>query len=315
MRFIPTGANLRAAGWRGLKARQRSEPGIRREVVLRWSLRLAALTSALLLLFLSGALVGSLLVRGQRQPAASSDGAATLLAESFAERFALSYATYDSADWAGYSARLDGYGSRLGDGLWNGSGKQVAVAVVVDGSARRSDGVRVVRAAVEVESTPTTQGATPVTRWLELAVPVVSNGTEVTVVGKPALLPAPALAAPPVAKQRVDDAALEQSLHDDLAAFFRAYASGDSSELAYFTAPGVRLSGLGGEVQLQQLSGLVIEQDGQQGSRVADCEVVWHDQTTGAALEQSYRLQLVPVGGQWHVAAVDAAGRGAASGA
>ncbi len=139
-------------------------------------------------------------------------------------------------------------------------------------------------------------------RWRYLAVTVVADQGGLVVAGEPALVPAPGRASWQNGSAAADDedATLSDQLRPSLAAFFTAYARSDQGALAYYAAPGARLSGLGGTVQLGELRGLVVAQ-GLADRRTALASVRWRDPGSGAGLEQRYRLALVRLNGKWLV--------------
>jgi hypothetical protein len=214
-------------------------------------------------------------------------------AEAFAGRFALAYLSFDSAHPDTRRLALQAYlapGSdpELG---WDGQGRQTAVAALPSGIAVLDGGQALIQVAVQVDGG----------RWVYLAVQVFADGDRLAVVGMPALLPPPGLAdAQSSAAMADQDPKLSGQLRPYLAAFLRAYAQSNQTELAYYSAPGIQLAGLGGQVAFASLVSLSVEQSSG-SSRTAVVGVRWHDQASGAGLTQRYRLRLVEAGGKWLV--------------
>ncbi len=289
-----------------------------RERLTRWLFRTFFVAALAVALFLAGALVGTLLA-GSPGPSTGTGGSGAAnreQVEGFAQAFAFSYASYDSADQTGYAERMKRFGdSSLADGLWSGQGQQRAVATFVGGYTQRSDGIRVVTVAVLVDSTPADAPApaagkptpAPTRRWLYIAVPVAVQGSQVAVVDKPAQVPAPALLAPQGASAVEEDTALETSLQSTLEAFFKAYCAGDGTQLSYLSLPEHPIAGLDGTLTLKSVDKVVIP-TGKSNTRTALVKASFQDHTTGAVLQQSYQLTMTQVAGQWRIASISAGG-------
>jgi hypothetical protein len=268
------------------------------EAWLRNGLRaLFAAVAVVLLLLGARDVVRPFLAGSPAGPApAASAGYPREAAEAFAVRFALAYLTYDGAHQDAHRQALQAYLATGGDPMlgWDGQGRQSAGAAVPSGITVRDAGHALVRVAVLVDSG----------RWISLAVPVVADGDRLAVGGPPALVPAPALAgASSPAAVPDQDPTLSGQLRPYLAAFLRAYAQSSQTELAYYSAPGVAIAGLGGQVSFGSLASLSVEQSS--GSvRSAVASVRWQDTGSGAGLTQRYRLQLVEAGGKWLVGEV-----------
>lgn len=219
-------------------------------------------------------------------------------AQAFAARFALAYLTFDAAHPEQRRLALEQYiAADSGSADWDGQGKQTAVQALPSGVDARDGAHAVVTVAVLVDGG----------RWVYLDVPVVADGPRLAVSGTPILLPPPAVAvAAPLADVVDQDPGLSSQLLPYLTAFMRVYAASSQAELAYYAAPGVDLSGLGGQVTLAGIDALSVEQpSGTERSVVA--VVGWTDPANGATLTQRYRLRLLQADGKWLVEDVGAA--------
>jgi Conjugative transposon protein TcpC len=219
-------------------------------------------------------------------------------AEAFAARFAMAYLTFDGAHPDVRQRALAAYLIDGGDpGLgWDGNGKQTALEGVPAGIQVESANRALVTVAVLVDQQ----------RWIYLAVPVVSDQGGLAVAAAPALVPPPGRASwqqPSNTTSDDQDSTLSSQLRPSLTAFFRAYAASRASELAYYAAPGAEIQGLGGEVELGELSDLSVMQGGSD-ERDAVATVRWLDRHSGASLSESYRLRLAQVDGKWLVGQV-----------
>ena len=96
---------------------------------------------------------------------------------------------------------------------------------------------------------------------MELGVPVAATGSGVVVSGEPAWLPAPPQISPSAAPRGSDQVAQSQ-LMNELPAFFRAYAGGDSAALNRFLVRGASVTGLGGAVTFDSISALHVPPGG-----------------------------------------------------
>lgn len=234
-------------------------------------------------------------VRGAASPTSQTFPMAAV--DAVATRFSLAYFTYDPARPDQRAQSLSAFlpaGADMTVG-WNGQGSEQALAAVVAGSQQLDDDRALVTVATEV-----TGG-----RWLYVQVPLSAHAGNVTVTGPPAAIPAPgpSSAAPPQAPAQ--DAELTGQLQSALAAFFATYAG--SGDLAYYTPPGVHLSGLGGALNFTQLESAEVYA-GTGDRRSATATVEWTDPVTRASMVQLYQLQLIAVAGRWYVASVSAAG-------
>ena len=150
---------------------------------------------------------------------------------------------------------------------------------------------------------------------MELGVPVAATGGGLVVSGEPAWLPAPPQASPPPAPRGSDQVAQSQ-LMNELPAFFRAYASGDSAALNTFGVHGVSLAGLGGAVTFDQISALHVPPGG--ATRQITVTVIWQlselpgsaaagNQGVTSKLEMTYGMSVVDLqGGKWYVKEIGA---------
>jgi Conjugative transposon protein TcpC len=150
---------------------------------------------------------------------------------------------------------------------------------------------------------------------MELGVPVAATGSGLVISTEPAWLPAPPQASPPPAPRGSDQVAQSQ-LMNELPAFFRAYASGDSAALNGFLVHGASVAGLGGAVTFDQISALHVPPGG--ATRQITVTVIWQiseppgSVTTGnqgvtSKLEMSYGVSVVDLqGGKWYVKGIGA---------
>ena len=149
---------------------------------------------------------------------------------------------------------------------------------------------------------------------LELGVPIAATGSGVVVSGEPAWLPAPPQISPPAASRGTDRVAQSQ-LMNELPAFFRAYANGDSAALNGFLVRGVSVTGLGGAVTFDSISALHVPPGG--ATRQITVTVIWQlpEQPGSAAgnlgmaskLEMAYGMSVVDLqSGKWYVKEIGA---------
>lgn len=150
---------------------------------------------------------------------------------------------------------------------------------------------------------------------MELGVPVAVSGGGFVVSGEPAWLPAPPQAQLPAAAPGGSDPAARAQLMNELPAFFRAYASGDSAALQAFLARGVSLSGLGGALAFDSIAALHVPPGG--ASRQITVTVIWQlpEQPGSAAgtlgmapkLEMAYGISVIDLHtGKWYVKEIGA---------
>jgi len=105
------------------------------------------------------------------------------------------------------------------------------------------------------------------------------------------------------------DPVAQSELMNELPAFFRAYANGDSAALSRFLAKGVSLTGLGGAVTFDSIAGLHVPPGGT--TRQITVTVIW--QVPGPAesgvtkLEMAYGMSVVDFqSGKWYVNEISA---------
>jgi hypothetical protein len=149
---------------------------------------------------------------------------------------------------------------------------------------------------------------------MELGVLVAATGSGLVVTGEPAWLPAPPQVSPPPAPRGSDRVAQSQ-LMNELPAFFRAYASGDSGALNRLLAHGASVTGLGGAVTFDSIGALHVPPGG--ASRQITVTVIWQvpeqaGPTAGnlgmtSKLEMTYGMSVVDLqSGKWYVKEIGA---------
>lgn len=144
---------------------------------------------------------------------------------------------------------------------------------------------------------------------MELGVPIAASGSTVVVSGEPAWLPAPAQISLPAVAAGTSDRVAQSQLMNELPAFFQAYAGGDSATLNKFLAPGVSLTGLGGSVTFDAISGLRVPPGG--ASRQITVSVIWQLVSQGMAsttkLQVTYGMSVVQQSSvKWYVKEISA---------
>jgi hypothetical protein len=139
--------------------------------------------------------------------------------------------------------------------------------------------------------------------WLHLDVPLVADGEgAVRVTGVPVLVPAPPRSGMEVTHPPAgSDSSAAQELAEPLAAFFRAYAEGDATEVRYLVTDDSAVGGLNGQASFERLERVTVA-PGQGPERVATATVRWR--TGSATLTQTYLLTVRRVGDRWYVADV-----------
>ena len=235
-----------------------------------------------------------------RQPPTADPAAAypREAAQAFAVRFALSYETYDSAHPEVRQKALAPYladGADLAAG-WDGNGKQSAVHALPSGIDVQDAREAQVTVAVLIDNG----------RWVYVSVPVIANQGAFAVAAAPALVPSPGKAAtaqPGPDLNFQDDSALSNQLRASVTTFFSAYARSKTNDLDYYSAPGVHFPGLGGAVDLAELTSLSVAL-GPSDRRVAVAGVRWVDRATGASFVQPYRLELALYADRWLVSQI-----------
>ncbi|HEY2521036.1 MAG TPA: conjugal transfer protein [Streptosporangiaceae bacterium] len=247
---------------------------------------------------------------GSTSPAGSANNSfPATLAEAYALQFGSAYLNFDPAT-ADQRARelaafvpgaISGADPQLG---WNGSGTLKLESEQVAGISVQST----TRAVVTILATVNGQ-------LMELGVPIYTANGAVAVSGQPAWLPAPAQAAPPSATPANSDPTAQAALNAQLPAFFQAYASGDSATLNRFLAPGASVTGLGGQLTYQSLSGLTVPAGGD--TRDITVTVTWQlagQPANPGKLDSTYDLTVVDQGGKWFVKAIKASVQGQQAG-
>ena len=151
---------------------------------------------------------------------------------------------------------------------------------------------------------------------MQLGVPVAATGSGLVVTGEPAWLPGPPRISPaPV--PRGSDRVAQSQLMNELPAFFRAYASGDSGALNGFLAHGASVAGLGGAVTFDSIGALHVPPGG--ASRQITVTVIWQVPATeqpgstagnlgmASKLEMTYGMSVVDLqSGKWYVKEIGA---------
>lgn len=218
-------------------------------------------------------------------------------ATALALRFATDYLTYDTDRPAEWAARIGTYGNDTLARGWNGAGRQTITTVVPAG----------VDATGPDAATVTVAARTP-SGWVHLAIPVVKANGGLAVAAAPAFVAAPAVGAAPSAERGDADLAAGEALRPTLEAFFAAYGTGNSAVIGAMTADGARLPRLEpGRFKLAVVEAVTVARQPVGPDRVALAVVRWADETTGAALTQTYRLDVVQDGQRGLVASLGAA--------
>jgi hypothetical protein len=154
-------------------------------------------------------------------------------------------------------------------------------------------------------------------RLIELGVPVYYSGGGLVVSGPPALTAPPVGVMPPPGAKVKMDLPVRQTLAGLLPAFFRAYASGSSAQLAEFAAAGTQLSGLGGEVAFGSIVDITVPA-GSGAVRNITVTVAWLPTSTPSAgpptsaaggraqIKMTYAMTVVQRAGRWYVSSIGA---------
>ena len=284
---------------------------------LVWTLRVVAWMVLLLIGYrgVAAIITGSSVSGGAAvRPAAAAGRFPVALARAYALDFGQAYLSYSPATATARASRLaafmaPGADPQLG---WTGVGSQSVVSEHVAG-------VRVVSAHRAVVMLLAQVGSG---RLIELGVPVYASGGAMAVSGQPALLPAPAQAAPVAVPASGTDRAASRALAAALPAFFRAYASGDQVGLSKLSADGARFSGLGGSVTFVGILRLAVPESAG-ATRSVTVMVRWRAvsppgspvSTSGpsaspnalAELDMTYAMTVVRRGAGWYVRSIGAA--------
>ena len=238
----------------------------------------------------------------------SADGFPVSLASAFALEFGQAYLNFSPTTAAQRASELApflpaGTDAQLG---WNGSGSQTVQSVEPAGVDVRSAHNAVVSLLAEANG-----------RLIDLSVPVYYADGGLIVSGQPALTAPPVGIVPPAGPRVTQDEPAQRTLSRLLPAFFRAYASGSSSQLATFAAPGTRLSGLGGEVGFGSIVSVSVPATA--GSvRNITVTVAWLPVSTPSAgppnpsaggraqIDMTYAMSVVQRAGRWFVSSIGA---------
>ena len=241
-------------------------------------------------------------------PAASTPAFPVQEASAYALQFGQVYLNFSPATAAERASELSaflpaGSSSQFG---WNGNGSLTVQSV-------QAAGVQVQSAHSAVVSVLALANG----RLIDLSVPVYYSGGALVVSGEPALTSPPAGVAPPAAAKETVDRPAQQELTGQLPAFFRAYASGSSAQLAPFAAPGAKLTGLGGQVSFGGITGVSVPAAA--GSvRQITVTVAWLPASTPSAgpgnssaggraqIEMTYAMTVVQRAGRWFVSSIGA---------
>lgn len=193
-------------------------------------------------------------------------------------------------------------------GGWNGTGQQRVLTLIPAGVTVSSTG----RTATATVLAQVASPKNPAGSWVALAVPMATDGTRAVVTGSPAFVgmptPGPALAQPQASTPPQDSAVTTATL-PGAQAFFRAYAGTDPAALSQASAPGARISPLGGVVTLASLDNWTVLAGNAQ-TRQASASVTWSS-ANGATFKQTYTLTLTAISAAdasaWRVLSITAA--------
>lgn len=193
-------------------------------------------------------------------------------------------------------------------GGWNGTGQQRVLTLIPAGVNVAGNG----RSAIATVLAKVASTKNPAGSWVALAVPVGTDGTRAVVTGSPAFVgmptPGPVLAQPQANTPPQDSAATAATL-PGAQAFFRAYAGTDPAALSQASAPGARISPLGGVVTLASLDNWTVLA-GNALTRQASASVTWSS-ANGATFKQTYTLTLTAISAAgasaWRVQSITAA--------
>jgi hypothetical protein len=145
---------------------------------------------------------------------------------------------------------------------------------------------------------------------MELGVPVIASDAGLVVAGEPAWLPAPQPVSPPRLARQGSDPVARSELMAELPGFFQAYADGDGAALSRFEVRGVSLTGLGGSVAFDSITGLQVPPGG--AARQITATVIWQLPGQASAgitkLEMAYRMSVRELqSAKWYVNEISAA--------
>ena len=226
------------------------------------------------------------------------------VAEAYASEFGQVYLNFSPATQAQREQELaafvpPGIAAANPDLGWNGAGQMRLQSEQVAGIAVQDPQHAVVTLLATVNG-----------QLMELGVPVIASGDDVTVAGEPAWLPAPQQVSPPSPSRQGSDPLARSELMSELPGFFQAYAASDSTALDRFLAHGVSLTGLGGAVSFDSIASLQVPPGGR--TRQITVTVIWQvpDQASAdvTKLEMSYGMSVVDLQtGKWYVNQIRAA--------
>lgn len=218
-------------------------------------------------------------------PSAVAAGAAT--------RFAAAYLSWDSANTDARAAQLKAAGWNGDPTLgWNGKGKQTVedITVAAIQADNGTDGTVTVVGTIHSWTAPAS-GSEPTEgpgKQIALLVPVRVNQGVASVSATPSIVAVPAAQAPqdPVLENTDND--LTAQTQPQIITFFKAYAT--NTDVSSLTAPGSRVTGLGGTVTYSRLASWTVAEPAKDRTQ-AIASVVWST-PDGAQLTQTYRLTL-----------------------
>jgi Conjugative transposon protein TcpC len=226
------------------------------------------------------------------------------LAEAYATEFGQVYLNFSPATQAQREQELaafvpPGVAAANPDLGWNGTGQLRLQSEQVAGIAVQDPHQAVVTLLATVNA-----------QLMELGVPVIASGGGVVVAGEPAWLPAPPQISPPAPASQGSDPVARGELLTELPVFFQAYAGGDSAALSRFEVRGVSLTGLGGAVAFDSITGLQVPPGG--AVRQITVSVIWQLPGQASAgitkLEVAYRMSVRELqSGKWYVNEISAA--------
>ena len=279
----------------------------------RWLVWVGRVVLWLVLLLIGYRGILAIISSYQNPPASNSTGTGqpvssfpVSMASGFALEFSQVYLNFSPSMAAQRATELapflpPGTDPKLG---WNGSGSQTVQFEQVVGVDVQNDNNAI------VDVLGLTGG-----RLIEIGVPVYYSGGGMVVSGQPAFLTPPANLIPPAAPKVTIDVQAQQALTRQLPDFFRAYASGESAKLSAFAAPGVQLSGLGGEVEFGSIVNVIVPV-ASGSTRNVTVTVTWLPASTPSAgppasggraqLQMTYAMTVIRRGGHWYVSSIGA---------
>jgi hypothetical protein len=139
-------------------------------------------------------------------------------------------------------------------------------------------------------------------RWVYLAVPVVADGSGVSVADAPAFRPGGGQAVTGAPEEIVRDPSIEDQVAEQLPAFFQAWAIGGEDQMRLVVTSDASpdaLRGLGGTVTFLTESGVTdvavvaVDENADPGlDRTAYVTVEWQDTASGVVFQQNYKLTI-----------------------